>query len=227
MPPRSRRSPPRRSLPLRPAPAAGFRAAEPCPPAGLRGTSSGRNAASRDATPCPAQGPPSPSPSPRTHPSPRGRGPSSPRSPRRSPRGAATPRSVVPPGRAGKGLRAGGSRAGPGARPRRACTGLSCPLAGKGSGAAPQCPRRPAAPPRPARLRLRPAPGTPCQGTPPVPPPSRALPGGSGGGGRRGPCVRRSPRRAPRRGTAVRRWPQRPAQCCATAASCSFPDPHQ
>ena len=150
VPPLSRRGPPLRSL-----------RAEPCPPAGLRGTRSGRNAVGRDVSRCPARGPPSPSPS--AHPSPRGRGPSSPRSPRRSPREAAAPRSLVPPGRAGDGLRAGGGRTGPGARPRRACAGLSCPLAGKGSGAAPRCSRRPAAllgPPASVPARARdPGPG--------------------------------------------------------------------
>lgn len=153
--------------------------AEPRPPAGLHGTRSGHNAAGRDASRCPARGPPSPSPG--AHPSPRGRGPSSPRSLRRSPREAAAARSLVPPGRAGDGRRAEGGRAGPGARPRGACAGLSCPLAGKGSGAAPPYSRRPAAPPRPAGLRPRPAPETPGQGTPPVTPPSRAVPVGGEG----------------------------------------------
>lgn len=181
------RSPPRGrpvgAAPERPRPSASE--LPPPPRAGSgpsrapHGTRSGHNAAGRDASRCPARDPPSPSPG--AHPSPRGRGPSSPRSLRRSPREAAAARSLVPPGRAGDGRRAEGGRAGPGARPRRACAGLSCPLAGKGSGAAPPYSRRPAAPPRPARLRPRPAPETPGRGTLPVTPPSRAVPVGGEG----------------------------------------------
>lgn len=55
------------------------------------------------------------------------------------------------PAREGGGQRGpgeGARAAGQGQPPRRACAGLSCPLAGKASGAAPQCPLRPPPLPR-------------------------------------------------------------------------------